>query len=125
MSTNRVVTAEPFTTAAAPSTDGRRPLRIVGALLTVALLAPSAALLASRVRGLLALEDGSAPACEGAAVVGRVLQLGLPTVFLLLAIPGALLSLGHRAQGWVWLLLVLVGTAGLEVALRVWLPGCL
>ena len=69
MSTNRVVTAEPSTTAAAPSTDGRRLLCIVGALLTVALLAPSAALLAARVRGLLALEDGSAPACEGAAVV--------------------------------------------------------
>ncbi|APH00975.1 hypothetical protein ASJ30_05005 [Janibacter indicus] len=109
----------------AASVGGTRLGRAVGAVLTVTLLAPAAAVLTSRLRGLIDLEAGLGSQCGGIDALGPALRTSLPVVFLVLAIPVALLSLGHRARGWVWLFAALVGTAALEVALRVWLPACL
>ena len=92
-------------------------------VLTLLLVAPAAAVLTSRLRGLLEL-DRLGAACTGTDLLGPLLLQGLPVVVLLIAIPAALLSLAHRATGWTWLLLVLGVTALLEVGLRVWLPQC-
>lgn len=98
----------------------------VGALLTLVLLAPAAAVLVSRVHAMVRLDGpGSTSGCSGAGTLGPVLQAGLPVVILVIAVPVALLSLGHRARGWMWLLAALLGTLALEVALRMWLPVCL
>ena len=108
--------------AGAGSTIGH----LIGALLTLALLAPAAAILVSRVRALATIEDtGSGAGCTGVDTLGPVLQAGLPAVAFLLALPVALLSLGRRARGWIWLLGALVITLAVEVALRFWLPNCL
>lgn len=106
-------------------TDGDGPVwHLAGGLFTLLLLAPAAAVLASRIRGLIEIERLGAPGCSGAQALGPVLQQGLPAVALVIAIPVALLSLGHRARGWIWLLAVLLGTVALEIAVRLWLPGC-
>src|SRR5699024_3923895 len=106
--------------------EGSTTGRVVGALLTLALLAPAAAILVSRVRALATIEDtGSGAGCTGVDTLGPILQAGLPTIAFLLALPVALLSLGHRARGWIWLLGALVITLAVEVALRSWLPNCL
>ena len=108
-----------------PAGDGNPVARGIGALLTLVLLAPAAAVLAAGVRDLVDIERSGLPACTGADVFGPVLQAGLPVVLLLLVIPGALLSLGHRARGWVWLALALAATVVVEVGLRLLLPDCL
>lgn len=97
----------------------------VGGLLTLLLVAPAAAVLTSRLRGLLDLDQGSGGECTGAAVIWSVLHHGLPAVAMVIVIPVALLSLAHRARGWMWLAAALLGTVVLEVALRLWAPGCL
>lgn len=96
--------------------------RTVGVILTLFLLAPAAALLASRLRGIIDLEQFG---CGGAGVLGPVVHLALPAVVLIVAIPAALASLTDRARGWAWLLVALLGTAVIDLALRQWLPGCL
>ena len=100
----------------AASVGGTRLGRAVGAVLTVTLLAPAAAVLTSRLRGLIDLEAGLGSQCGGIDALGPALRTSLPVVLLVLAIPVALLSLGHRARGWVWLFAALVGvSARLEV----------
>ena len=96
----------------------------IGALLTLLLLAPAAAVLTAAIHSLLQLEGSGAPGCSGLDTLGPVLQAGVPAVLLLLAVPGALLSLGHRARGWIWLTLALLATVAVEVGVRVWLPAC-
>lgn len=108
-----------------PEGDGNPVVRFIGILLTLILLAPAAAVLAAGARDLVGIERSGLPSCTGAEAFGPVLQAGLPVVFLLLVIPGALLSLGHRARGWIWLVLALAATVVVEVGLRTWLPACL
>ncbi|WP_114201587.1 hypothetical protein [Janibacter anophelis] len=96
----------------------------VGGLLTLLLIAPAAALLTSRVRGLVEIDRDGAAGCSGTDVLWPIVQDGLPAIALVIAIPIALLSLAHRARGWVWLAGALVGTVLLEVAMRLWAPGC-
>lgn len=105
--------------------DGAPFARGVGALLTLVLLAPAAALLAARIRDLVTIDQSGLHGCSGADTVGPVLQAGLPVIFLLLVIPGALISLGNRARGWIWLALALAATVLVEAGLRLWLPACL
>lgn len=98
---------------------------VIGTGLTLLLLAPAAAVLVSRVRWIIQLEQsGAAPGCTGAAVLVPVLQAGIPVVLLLLAVPAALLSLSGRARGWIWLGLALAAVVLLEVGLHLWAPGC-
>lgn len=105
---------------------GDGPARGVGILLTLALLAPATAVLVARARGLADLESsGPARGCSGLDIWGPILQAGLPTVALLLLVPGALLSLAGRARGWIWLALALAGTVLLDLVVRSSLPGCL
>lgn len=132
MTRNRPADATEAPRAATPPAEdpsageGSTTGRVVGALLTLALLAPAAAILVSRVRALATIEDtGSGAGCTGVDTLGPILQAGLPTIAFLLALPVALLSLGHRARGWIWLLGALVITLAVEVALRSWLPNCL
>jgi len=106
-----------------PRSTGEHHWHPGGGLLTLLLVAPAAAVLTSRLRGLLEL-DRLGAACTGTDLLGPLLLQGLPVVVLIIAIPAALLSLAHRATGWTWLLLVLGVTALLEVGLRVWLPQC-
>lgn len=108
-----------------PESEGSPVVHGIGALLTLVLLVPAAALLAARVRDLVDIERSGLSGCTGADTLGPVLQAGLPVVVLLLVIPGALLSLGHRARGWIWLALALAATVVVEVGLRFWLPACL
>lgn len=107
--------------------DGAGALRRgLGVVLTLALLAPSAALLAARGHGLLEIgTHGVARECGGLDIWGPVLHAGLPTVALLIALPVALLSLADRAGGWIWLAVVLAGAVLLDLVLRSALPGCL
>ncbi|WP_338751307.1 hypothetical protein [Janibacter alittae] len=112
-------------TVEAPAGEGSRIARGIGAVLTLVLLVPAAAVLTARARALIGIEQSGLPSCTGVDTVGPVLQAGLPVVFLLLVIPGALLSLGHRARGWIWLTLALAATVVVEVGLRIWLPACL
>lgn len=116
MTRNRVEAVEQ------PTESGGSVRRTVGTILTLLLLAPAAALLASRLRGIIDLEQFG---CGGAGMLGPVLHLGLPAVLLIVAIPAALASLADRARGWAWLLVALLGTAVIDLALRQWLPGCL
>lgn len=111
----------------ADDAPGRTPLgQVVGTGLTLLLLAPAAAVLVSRVRWIIRLDQsGAAPGCSGADALVPVLQAGLPVVLLLLAIPAALLSLAGRASGWIWLGLALAAVVGLEVGLDRWAPECL
>lgn len=112
-------------TAASPPGDGGFAPG-AGALLTLLLLAPAAALLTARIRALVTLESAGSPAgCSGLDTLGPVLQAGLPVVLLLIALPVALLSLGHRGRGWLWLGGALLATAVIEVGLRTWAPACL
>ncbi|MGO1165467.1 MAG: hypothetical protein ACTMHL_02500 [Janibacter sp.] len=98
----------------------------VGVVLTLVLLAPGSALLAARAHGLLDIQTtGGTRTCSGTDILGPVLHAGLPVVALLIAVPVAVLSLGHRARGWVWLVAALGGTVLLDLALRLWLPACL
>lgn len=96
----------------------------VGSLLTLLLIAPAAAVLASRVHGLVAIDRPGGSLCSGTDLLWPLVQLGLPAIALVIAIPVALLSLAHRARGWLWLAGALLGTLALEVALRLWVPGC-
>lgn len=97
----------------------------VGVALTLLLLAPGSALLAARAHALLDIQSsGLSPTCAGPASLGPVLHAGLPVVALIMAVPIAVLSLGHRARGWVWLVGALLGTVLLDLALTLWLPAC-
>lgn len=127
MTRNRADTEAPGTSAdpGTPPADHGPWASRIGVLLTLVLLAPAAALLSARVRELVRIEQSGLPGCTGTQALGPVLQAGAPVVLLLLVIPGALLSLGHRARGWIALLLALAATLALEVALRLWWPGCL
>lgn len=108
-----------------PHAQGRRPGQVIGAGLTLLLLAPAAAVLVSRAQWVIRLErSGPAPGCSGTAALGPVLQAGVPVVLLLLALPVALLSLAGRARGWIWLGLALATVVFLEVGLHLWVPGC-
>ncbi len=119
MTRNRRPRAEPH-----PSPGPVR--RGLPVLLTLLLLAPAAALLLARVRGLLDLAASGLPeSCSGPDAVAPVLYAGLPSVALVMIVPLALLSVGHRAHGWIWLALALVGTVLLDAALRAVLPACL
>lgn len=98
----------------------------IGVALTLALLAPGSALLAARAHALLDIQaTGGARTCSGTDILGPVLHAGLPVVALLIAVPIAVLSLGHRARGWTWLAGALLGTVLLDLALGLWLPACL
>lgn len=109
-----------------PADDGGTLGYAIGVILTLVLLAPAAALLVARIRALAAIEDsGSGAGCTGFDTLGPVLQAGLPAIALILALPVALLSLGRRARGWMWLLGALAITLAVEVALQSWLPACL
>ncbi len=109
----------------APS-GGATVRRGAAIVLTLLLLAPSAALLLSRVRALTDLEAAGAGAgCSGVDTLGPVLHAGLPAVALLVVVPTALLSLAGRAQGWIWLAVALAGTILLDMALQAALPACL
>ena len=66
----------------AASVGGTRLGRAVGAVLTVALLAPAAAVLTSRLRGLIDLEVGLGAQCGGIDALGPALRTSLPVVFL-------------------------------------------
>lgn len=96
----------------------------VGGLLTLLLVAPAAAVLTSRIRGLIEIDQPGGTGCVGTEALWPVLQLGLPAIAMAITIPIALLSLAHRARGWVWLAAALVGTVLLEIILRLWVPGC-
>ncbi|KRE38478.1 hypothetical protein ASG73_05990 [Janibacter sp. Soil728] len=96
----------------------------MSSLLTLLLIAPAAAVLASRVHGLVAIGQPDGSICSGTDLLWPIVQLGLPAIAMIIAIPVALLSLAHRARGWLWLTGALLGTLLLEVALRLWVPGC-
>lgn len=96
----------------------------VGGLLTLLLVAPAAAVLTSRIRGLIEIDRPGGTGCAGTEVLWPVLQLGLPAIAMVITIPIALLSLAHRARGWAWLAAALAGTVLLEIVLRLWVPGC-
>nr|WP_257910158.1 hypothetical protein [Janibacter limosus] len=72
----------------------------VGSLLTLLLIAPAAAVLASRVHGLVAIDRPGGSLCSGTDLLWPIVQLGLPAIAPVIAIPVALLSPAHRAGGW-------------------------
>lgn len=100
--------------------------RGLAVLLTLLLLAPGAALLLARVRELVGLASSGLPEnCSGVDAIAPVLHAGLPVVALVMIVPAALLSVTHRARGWIWLVLALVGTVLLDAVLLTTLPACL
>lgn len=93
---------------------------------TVILLPVAAALLTSRVRLAVGFDGaGQSSDCAGAQLLGPFVLIGVPLVVLAFAIVVALVSLGRRARGWIWLLAALAIAVGAHAVATRWLPACL
>lgn len=102
------------------------PGRLLGVVLTLALLPVVAAVVLARVRSGLQLDDAiPRPGCSGVQVLGPLVLVGVPATVTVVAVLAALGSLHRRAAGWVWLSLALIVTALAGAAATRWLPHCL